>query len=108
MTGRRGFLKTAGGLMAVGLADAALRGAAAGELGPDALPRGALESAGLEALPGKVPLIKRTWRPPNFETPVRYFEQSLTPNDAFFVRYHLAGIPQVQASTWRLTIAGAL
>jgi DMSO/TMAO reductase YedYZ molybdopterin-dependent catalytic subunit len=75
-------------------------------MGPDALPRGTLESAVLEALPGKVPLIKKTWRPPNFETPVRYFEQPFTPNDAFFVRYHVANIPQVQASTWRLTIAG--
>ncbi len=107
MTGRRGFLKSAGVLLAAGLADGSLaRAARAGELGPEALPRGALESASLEALPGKVPLIKKTWRPPNFETPVRYFEQSFTPNEAFFVRYHLADIPQVQASTWRLTIAG--
>ena len=70
------------------------------------LPDGALDSARLDALPGKVPLIKRSWRPPNFETPVSYFEQAFTPNDAFFVRYHLASIPEVSAQQWRLQIAG--
>lgn len=107
MTSRRGFLKTAGGVLVGTFANGShLSALRAGEMGPDALPRGTLESAVLEALPGKVPLIKKTWRPPNFETPVRYFEQPFTPNDAFFVRYHVANIPQVQASTWRLTIAG--
>jgi DMSO/TMAO reductase YedYZ molybdopterin-dependent catalytic subunit len=70
------------------------------------LPSGALAAAQLEALPGKVPLIKRTWRPPNFETPVAYFNDAFTPNDAFFVRYHLAGIPEVSPQQWRLQIAG--
>ena len=46
------------------------------------LPDGALDSARLDALPGKVPLIKRSWRPPNFETPVAYFNDAFTPNDA--------------------------
>ena len=44
----------------------------------------------LYALPGKVPLIKKTYRPPNFETPIEYFRTPITPNNAFFVRYHLA------------------
>jgi DMSO/TMAO reductase YedYZ molybdopterin-dependent catalytic subunit len=107
MTGRRGFLKTAGGLLVAGIGGAApLRSIGAGELGPEALPRGTLESAVLEALPGKLPLIKKTWRPPNFETPVRYFEPLFTPNEAFFVRYHLASIPRLEGAGWRLKIAG--
>lgn len=61
----------------------------------------------LIALPGKRPLIKRTLRPPNFETPLTYLREQFTPNDAFFVRYHLASIPTVDARTWRLRIAGA-
>jgi DMSO/TMAO reductase YedYZ molybdopterin-dependent catalytic subunit len=61
----------------------------------------------LIALPGKRPLIKRSLRPPNFETPLASLRQQFTPNDAFFVRYHLASIPNVDARTWRLRIEGA-
>jgi len=104
---RRGFLRSAGGLLLSSFAGGSpLRLAQAAELGPDALPRGALESALLEALPGKLRLIKKTWRPPNYETPVPYLDQPFTPNEAFFVRYHLANIPQLKAADWRLTIAG--
>jgi DMSO/TMAO reductase YedYZ molybdopterin-dependent catalytic subunit len=75
-------------------------------IGPAGLPEGALDSSEYDTLPGKQPLIKRSWRPPNFETPVRSFNDPYTPNDAFFVRYHLAGIPEIDASTWRLRIGG--
>ena len=51
-------------------------------LGPAELPEGTLSASLLEALPGKVPLIKKTWRPPNFETPVSYFNDAFTRNDA--------------------------
>jgi len=47
-------------------------------VGPAELPSGTLESAVLEALPGKKPLIKRSFRPPNFETPVTYFNELFT------------------------------
>ena len=70
------------------------------------LPTGVRDSAMLEALPGKVKLIKLTHRPPNYETPVSYFNELLTPNDAFFVRYHLANIPEVSAASWRLKVGG--
>src|SRR5215831_13338352 len=70
------------------------------------LPQGAYEIAGLEALAGKKPLIKLTARPPNYETPASYFSSAITPNDAFFVRYHLANIPRVDANTWRLQVGG--
>jgi sulfite dehydrogenase len=73
---------------------------------PAELPEGAAASGILEALPGKLPLIKRSYRPPNFETPIDYFREPITRNDAFFVRYHLAGIPTVDAKTWRLKVGG--
>jgi hypothetical protein len=75
-------------------------------LGPPELPQGMLASSLLDALPGKVPLIKKTWRPPNFETPLSYFENTFTPNEAFFVRYHLSNIPEVAAATWSLKVGG--
>lgn len=77
-----------------------------GVLGPDTLPQGTLDSAVLHALKGKKPLVKRTFRPPNYETPVAYFNEPFTPNDAFFVRYHLANIPEVDGGAWRLRIGG--
>jgi len=44
--------------------------------------------------PQKRPLIEQTARPPQLETPFEVFDEGvITPNDAFFVRYHLAGIP---------------
>jgi DMSO/TMAO reductase YedYZ molybdopterin-dependent catalytic subunit len=72
-----------------------------------ALPKGVFEEAKLEALPGKAPLIKLTYRPPNYETPLSYFDSLYTPNEAFFVRYHLADIPEVDAAAWRLKVGGA-
>src|SRR5436190_187409 len=75
-------------------------------LGFPELPDGALEGQHLFALPGKLPLIKKTYRPPNFETPIEHFRSAITPNNAFFVRYHLASIPEVKAAGWSLTIDG--
>jgi DMSO/TMAO reductase YedYZ molybdopterin-dependent catalytic subunit len=44
--------------------------------------------------PEKRPMIVLTSRPPQLETPFEVFNDGLiTPNDAFFVRYHNAGIP---------------
>ena len=60
----------------------------------------------MDALPGKRPLIKLSYRPPNFETPLDYFREPITPNDAFFVRYHNADIPEVDAGKWRLRVGG--
>ena len=71
------------------------------------LPEGVYDTAILDALPGKKPLIKLTYRPPNYETPVSYFKTAITPNDAFFVRYHLADIPEsIEATSWRLQVGG--
>ena len=58
----------------------------------------------LVAFPQKRPLIVLTPRPPQLETPFAVFDESvLTPNDAFFVRWHLAGIPTtVDGATHRI------
>ena len=48
---------------------------------PQGLPEGVYDTATLEALPGKRPLIKLTYRPPNYETPLSYFTSEFTPNE---------------------------
>lgn len=48
----------------------------------------------LVAFPEKRPLIVLTSRPPQLETPFEVFNHGIiTPNDAFFVRYHNAVLP---------------
>ena len=62
----------------------------------------------LVAFPEKRPLIVLTSRPPQLETPFEVFNDGLiTPNDAFFVRYHNAGIPtSIDADTHQIKIGG--
>lgn len=58
------------------------------------------------------PAEKRSLRelsaqPPNYETPLEYFREPVQPNDVFFVRSHLSGLPdENSARDWRLTIGG--
>src|SRR6516225_12002635 len=73
---------------------------------PAALPEGVRANVIMDALPGKKPLIKLSYRPPNYETPIEHLRGAITPNDAFFVRYHLSDIPEVNAQTWRLSVGG--
>ena len=72
---------------------------------PAALPEGVRNYAIMDTLPGKKPLIKLSYRPPNYETPIEYFRTAITPNDVFYVRYH-NDIPQVDAKTWKVKIGG--
>jgi DMSO/TMAO reductase YedYZ molybdopterin-dependent catalytic subunit len=62
----------------------------------------------LVAYPEKRPLIVLTSRPPQLETPFDAFNEGiLTPNDAFFVRYHNAGIPtSIDVDTYKIKIGG--
>jgi DMSO/TMAO reductase YedYZ molybdopterin-dependent catalytic subunit len=62
----------------------------------------------LVKFPQKRPLLLLTHRPPQLETPFSVFREGiLTPNDAFFVRYHLANIPRtVDLKTFRLVARG--
>jgi len=86
-----------------------LLGAAAGYVAGDAWadelygdPRGVLG-----VLPEKKPLIRRSIRPPNYETLLKDLVPDITPNEVFFVRYHLSRIPRVDAALWRLEVSGA-
>jgi sulfite dehydrogenase len=58
--------------------------------------------------PQKKPMIGLTSRPPQLETPFSAFDRdTITPNDTFFVRYHLAGVPlQIDPTAFRLEIKG--
>ena len=113
MLSRRHVLESGAALVGTGWALRAIGPAqAAGALDlPAALPAGTRDEAVLEALPGKKPLIRLSYRPPNYETPIEYFRSPITPNDGFFVRYHLADIPEVgsasiNAKTWKLAVGG--
>ena len=56
---------------------------------------------------GKDSLLLLTDRPPNLETPLKYFLEDYTPNKVFFVRWHLSGLPDaVDADTFRLRVGG--
>ena len=108
---RRGFVTGLAGMSALSALGAVPRALAApvgssGALGFAEIPDGALREQLMYALPGKLPLIKKTFRPPNFETPIEYFRTPITQNRAFFVRYHLAAIPEVKAAEWTLSVGG--
>jgi sulfite dehydrogenase (cytochrome) subunit A len=64
----------------------------------------------LARYPQKRALIQLTARPPQLETPFPVFDQGvITPNDAFFVRYHLAGDappPKIDPQSFRLSVKG--
>jgi DMSO/TMAO reductase YedYZ molybdopterin-dependent catalytic subunit len=104
--GRREFLRFVGGT-------------ALGGAGALSMPRGTLAQAAGAAeqvargarpalqFPEKVPLITLTDRPPNLETPLKYFREDLTPNEAFYVRWHLGITPtRVNLADYRLRIGG--
>ena len=102
---RRTFLKQAGRLGAA----TALGGNALSALaGPAVTLPFANGERELVAYPQKRPLILLTSRPPQLETPFAVFDDGiLTPNDAFFVRYHWSGIPtSIDAQSYRLKVSG--
>jgi DMSO/TMAO reductase YedYZ molybdopterin-dependent catalytic subunit len=108
MITRRHLLGTAGAGAALAVSGLSLppqaQGADAG-LSPG-VPEGLDSVAIMESLPGKKPLIKLSWRPPNYESPLEYLRTPITPNDQFFVRYHLADIPQIDAKAYRIKVGG--
>jgi sulfite oxidase len=55
---------------------------------------------------GKRPMILHNDRPEDLETPLRYFDSYLTPNDAFFVRQHLPRPAAIDQAKYRLTLNG--
>src|SRR3954447_15732783 len=58
--------------------------------------------------PQKRPMIGVTSRPPQLETPFSVFNEGpITPNNAFFVRYHLADVPlDIDPDKFTLEIKG--
>jgi DMSO/TMAO reductase YedYZ molybdopterin-dependent catalytic subunit len=57
--------------------------------------------------PQKSPLILLTDRPVQLETPRHYFLNSFTPNESFYVRWHLETLPNsVELKEWRLRVEG--
>jgi DMSO/TMAO reductase YedYZ molybdopterin-dependent catalytic subunit len=62
----------------------------------------------LVAFPQKRPLLMLSPRPPLLETPFHVFDEGvLTPNDAFYVRWHLSGIPtSVDGAAHRIRVHG--
>jgi DMSO/TMAO reductase YedYZ molybdopterin-dependent catalytic subunit len=58
--------------------------------------------------PQKRPMIGLTSRPPQLETPFSVFNNGpITPNNAFFVRYHLADVPlNIDPDTFTLEVKG--
>jgi sulfite dehydrogenase len=61
----------------------------------------------LVQFPGKERLYLLTDRPPQLETPISHFRHDITPNEAFFVRWHLADMPKsVDMETFRLRVRG--
>ncbi len=59
----------------------------------------------LVTIPGKRPMLLQNDRPEDLETPVKYLNTWLTPNDVFFVRQHLPR-PKVDEGAYRLTLNG--
>ena len=56
---------------------------------------------------GKDSMLLLTDRPPNLETPLKYFLEDYTPNNVFFVRWHLSSIPSsIDIDTFRLSVNG--
>jgi DMSO/TMAO reductase YedYZ molybdopterin-dependent catalytic subunit len=102
---RRDFLRHSGVLAAAALPTFALASVDTGE--------GVTFAAGPRPLvryPGKREMILVHARPPHLETPFATFDEGvITPNDAFFVRYHLADIPtSIDPDTYRLVVKGAV
>ncbi len=108
MITRRELLRTAGvgaALAVSGLPQFSEAEAAETGLSPG-VPEGLKSVAAMVSLPGKKPLIQLTDRPPNYETPLEYLRTPITPNDAFFIRYHLADIPAADVKSYKISVGG--
>jgi DMSO/TMAO reductase YedYZ molybdopterin-dependent catalytic subunit len=79
---------------------------AAGAPTSPGVPEGVNSYATLASLPGKKPLIQLADTPPNYESPIEYLRTPITPNDQFFVRYHLADIPEVKLDGYKISVGG--
>jgi len=98
---RRDFLKKA-----IVITGTATIGANAVEAGETAHP---IDNRAVSdiAFPEKRPLIVFSDRPPLLETPREVFTSALTPNDLFFVRWHMPVIPtQIDPRSYKIKVHG--
>src|SRR5882724_13316557 len=102
---RRGFLGRVGGAGLMGLFGTSAWAAMAGTL---ELPFINGRRDRVTNFPQKGAMLLQRTRPPLLETPFEVFDNGVfTPNDRFYVRWHLANIPtEVDPATFRLNIRG--
>lgn len=75
----------------------------------DVAPAPAASAAELVRYPEKKEMILLTDRPPQLETPLHIFRQDITPNEYFFVRWHLSQlVTRIDIDTFRLYVNGAV
>src|SRR5882672_1764635 len=103
---RRRFLARAGGIGLTGLLGALAWEAMA--VTPIELPFVNGRRELVTNFPQKGAVLLQRTRPPLLETPFEVFDQGVfTPNDRFYVRWHLANIPEVvDPVSFRLAIRG--
>jgi DMSO/TMAO reductase YedYZ molybdopterin-dependent catalytic subunit len=103
---RRRFLARAGGIGLTGLLGASAWEAMAATLVELPFVNGQREL--VTDFPQKRAMLLQRTRPPLLETPFEVFDQDVfTPNDRFYVRWHLANIPiSIDPDTFRLYIRG--
>ncbi|RDI99423.1 sulfide dehydrogenase [Dyella solisilvae] len=103
---RRHFLKAAGLFGAMGMLGGRAAWAASGK--GIQLPFANGERELTSDFPQKGEMILLRTRPPMLETPFEVFDQGVfTPNDRFFVRWHLTDVPtQIDADAFRLQVRG--
>jgi DMSO/TMAO reductase YedYZ molybdopterin-dependent catalytic subunit len=74
---------------------------------PPALPDATSQIARFAILPDKTGLLCLTDHPPNYATPTDVFADAITPNDRFFVAYHIDAVPPTPPiDDWRLALDG--
>lgn len=110
---RRDLLKSMVALAATSALTACSKGSGLSRLTslglPDDRGQGPTDMRPWARYPEKTDLIMLADRPPLLETPMHYFLTDRTPNDAYFVRWHYAGLPtHVDLRTFRLNIIGAV
>jgi sulfite dehydrogenase len=102
---RRKFIRTGAALGGLALAGRSAIGAAAQKMIELPMVNGKRD---LGTYPQKRELMVMTARPVQLETPFPIFNEGVfTPNDAFFVRWHIAGVPTaMDAATFRMNVHG--